>query len=69
MRQADLLAIADRALGLGARRFYDVLIEDAHAEGWDYESIARVLVELRSSVPELAEDINKFLEGIPLSPT
>jgi len=68
MRQADLLAIADRALDLGAQLLYEQLVEEAHAEKWDYEGIVRHLSDVRSKVPGLGEDIGKFLNGIPLTP-
>lgn len=70
MRQADLLSIAERALGLGESTLYDELIHDASA--WNYEVIARHLSELRHKVvggnSGLETDIDTFLAGVPLTP-
>jgi|GEM_PF-6627388 len=66
MRQADLHAIAERALQAGARELYDKLVHDA--EHWDAESIALHLAEVRTEIPALTDDVAKFLEGTPLSP-
>lgn len=66
MRRADLHAIADHALALGAHDLYDKLVHDA--ENGD-ELTTHHLTEVIERIPELANDVEKFLKGIPLSPT